>query len=171
MKFLLIGKQGSGKTTTLLRTLNKMKKPIVFFSELPKSGIEQFALANGVDISDVKIIEPRPTTEIIMAFSNDYNTVLIDHWRRIKNVDVKKYRNEFYDFLEKSDKDFWILAHTLKGAEATDLSNGRWISGLDSVVDVAYGLINFGDERIYKILKDRYYIHKGKKYVLEGGLG
>jgi len=166
MKTLIIGKQGAGKTSLLIKLLVYMKKPILFFSELPKSGLEALAKNIGVELSEVELIEQRPSIDAIIGLSQSFETIIIDHWRRIKDADTKKQRNKLYDYLEKSNKDWWILAHTLKGAEPDDLASGRWISGLDSVVDVALGLSKIDNYRLLKVLKDRYYVFKGKEYLL-----
>lgn len=156
-KILLMGLPSSGKTRLTVSQLFFLPKPIIFFSELSREVLEK--MDGTLDQTEV-ILRAPDINELESLDDMEYQTIVIDHLLRVKNINSITTRNRLMETLEKSNKEWIILSHLLKGEQNISIWSGRWTSGTVEAVDLVFGLIRNkgrdGDFLKLNILKDRY---------------
>lgn len=157
-KIMLMGLPSSGKTRLCVSQLEFLPKPILFYSELSR---EVLANMEGcLDKTDVVLRTPNIEEIESLDDMGDYQTIIIDHLLRVKNINSIVVRNRLMETLERSKRQWLIVAHLLKGERDMDIWSARWSSGTVEAVDTVFGLIRNkgvdGDFLKLNILKDRY---------------
>ncbi len=156
-KILLMGLPSSGKTRLTVSQLVFLPKPIIFFSELSREVLEKM---DG-NLDKTEVVLKTPDIEGIESLDDtEYQTIIIDHLLRVKNINSITTRNRLTEALEKSRKEWIIIAHLLKGEQNISIWSDRRMIGTVEAVDLVFGLIRNkgrdGDFLKLNILKDRY---------------
>ena len=152
-----MGLPSAGKTRLVVSQLEYLPKPIIFYSELAKDVLE--TMDGSLDETDV-ILRTPSIDELESLDDIEYNTIIIDHLLRVKNIQNVRIRSKMMDLLERSKKQWIIIAHLRKGEQNISIWSGRWTSGTLEAVDLVFGLIRNkgtdGDFIKMNVLKDRY---------------
>ena len=170
MRVLMLGQAGSGKTRWAVSQFIRINgesllpRPVKFYSETGAINIKRIASEFGVDLEDVDIEEYRPTLSDFEFDMQKYKTIIVDHLLRIKDIRRLKIRDMFEEMIEKSNINWLILAHTLKGKafEDLDVDSGKYTSGIAEVVDIVLGIGSNYERTLIKVLKDRQYDFEGR---------
>jgi len=145
MLTIIVGLPSSGKTTWVRNW--KLQQPAVWFAEV--RGWEY----NG------DVIWERPDFYKLVEADMRYKTIVIDHQLRIKNIQSITTRERIVEMMEKSDKNWIMIAHTLKGIIDLNIWSMRWGSGFIETADFVLGLEKGSETvRIVHILKQRYMV-------------
>ena len=170
MRVLILGQAGAGKTRwavsqlTRVKKIDLMERPVMFYSETGAINIKRIAQQFKVSLDGVEIDEYRPSlSDFQYTIQQGTKTIIVDHLMRIKGITKRKVRDDFTEMIERSEANWCILAHTLKGVDFDyiDVDSGKYTSGIAAVVDIVLGIGRHYDRTLLKVLKDRQYDFKG----------
>lgn len=105
-KILLMWLPSAGKTRLVVSQLEYLPKPIIFYSELAKDVLE--TMDGSLDETDVILRTPN-IDELESLDDIEYNTIIIEHLLRVKNIQNVRIRSKMMDLLERSKKQLIII--------------------------------------------------------------